>query len=129
MSATIIAIKLLDIAYVSMIYFFLIYVVSVTLDKYIGPFVPSEHEHKSKMRLFIEIGLHFGLLGIIGYLLRNTMERIPFPLDGFYGFQHQKLKELGGGLIASFLIFYFQEHLKKKLRYFAMRDAAETVMK
>ena len=65
--------------------------------------------------------INFFFIAIIAYLLRNVVGMIPYPLDGVAGFQHHRLKELGGGAVLLFMIFIFQTDLTKKVRIYADR--------
>ena len=52
------------------------------------------------------------------YVSRNIVPLIPFPLDGYQGFVHSKVKELGVPIIFSFVYMLFGEHIKSKITYF-----------
>jgi hypothetical protein len=49
------------------------------------------------------------------YILRNIIELIPFPLHGYYGYDHYKVREIRGGVLISFAIVTFQPNLKAKV--------------
>ena len=52
------------------------------------------------------------------YIIRNIVHLIPFPLEGFYGYQHFRVKELhSGGVALAFGVFYAQENIKDKMNY------------
>jgi hypothetical protein len=71
-----------------------------------------------KFLLFLEICGQLFIIGILVYILRNLIELIPFPLEGIYGYQHTKVRELySGGIALTFGIFYAQENIKQKLNY------------
>jgi hypothetical protein len=58
------------------------------------------------------------VIGVLIYIIRNIVQFIPFPLEGFYGYQHSRVKELSsGGIAISFGVFYAQENIKQKLNY------------
>ena len=113
-NALIIAIKVIDIGFLTAIYFILGMVVSAFFDNLYGPFDEAVEEAKTTFRLWGEIILHLALVGIAVYILRNLVERIPFPLDGFFGFEHKKVKELSGGIILTFSILN-QSVLRRKI--------------
>lgn len=112
--AFIIAIKIIDIGFLTSTYFVLGMIVSAFFDNLYGPFNAEKEEAKPTFRLWGEIMLHLALAGIAVYILRNFVERIPFPLDGFFGFEHKKVKELSGGIILTFSILN-QTVLRRKI--------------
>lgn len=110
-------IKMIDIGYITAIYFILGAVISNILDKVIGEFNEKEAEKKSIYVLYVEVILHFGLLGIIWYITRNIVEYIPFPLDAIHGFDHSKVKELSADTIFMTILVLYQTNLRDKLTY------------
>jgi len=48
------------------------------------------------------------------YILRNIIERIPFPFDNYKGYNHSELPELRGSVIISIAVIAYQENLRKK---------------
>ena len=54
----------------------------------------------NKFLVFLEICCQLFIIGILVYLLRNLVELIPFPLEGIYGYQHFRVRELYSGGIA-----------------------------
>lgn len=115
------AVKIIDIGYIATLHFVSAFLVSETIDRQLGKFNKAEADKKSLVRIFAEVVLHVGLLGVLVYLLRNVIELVPYPLDGYHGFSHKRLKELSGGVALTFSLFYFQYHLKAKMDYLAKR--------
>lgn len=111
------SIKMLDIAYLGIIYATIAISVSIAIDKTIGEFNKEESDKKSTARIISEIYGNLVLVAVAGYIIRNIVELIPFPLDGYYGFDHKKVKELAGGLTFGFALFYYQTNLRKKIDY------------
>lgn len=111
------SIKMLDIAYLGIIYATIAISVSIAIDKTIGEFNKQESDKKSTARIISEIYGNIALVSVAGYIIRNIVELIPFPLDGCYGFDHKNVKELSGGLVFTFAIFYYQTNLRKKIDY------------
>ena len=110
-------IKMIDIAYLTILYLLLSITFSVILDKMIGEFDPKEADKKTTFRLFMEIFGTVAIIGILAYFIRNMVERFPFPLNGIGGFQHSKVKELAGGTVFGFAIFLYQNNLRAKISY------------
>ena len=75
----------------------------------------QENTQKISSRLFLEIILYLWAAGVLIYGVRNVMEYIPSPLNGVYGLDHLRVKELGNAGVFIFIFFYFGETLKAKL--------------
>ncbi len=110
-------IKIIDIAFITVLFFIFCISFSKWLDLKIGVFKEKDNETKSILRLFLEIISHLSLIAIAAYFIRNIVGFIPFPLDGLYGFQHSKVKELGGGVLINFLLYFYQYNLRSKIEY------------
>lgn len=114
-------IKLIDICYLTTIYFLIGISIAKIMDKVIGEFDKKKEKNKHIIRIIMETILFLSIIGILIYILRNIVERIPFPLDGLYGFNHMKVKEIHGGIILVFSLLYFQKYLRDKLNYLFSR--------
>ena len=110
------SIKMLDIGLLTILYFSLGYIFSWLINKIYHHFDPDDAP--KKFLVFLEVcGQLFGI-GIIVYILRNLIGLFPFPLDGVYGYQHSRVRELtNGGVALAFGVFYAQENINKKLNY------------
>ena len=113
----ILGIKFVDIFLLSTYY--LIFGISIAsfIDVTLGKFISQDEDKKSTVRIFAEAAVYTFALLIIFYIIRNIVERIPFPLDGLYGFQHSRVKERTGDVAFVFILFYFQSYYIKKLVY------------
>lgn len=107
-------IKIIDIGFLAAIYFVLGILGSAIFDNLYGPFDDAYEQSKSTFRLWGEIILHLSLVGVSVYLLRNFVEKIPFPLNGIQGYDHNKVTELSGGIILTFSILN-QNVLRRKI--------------
>lgn len=114
-------IKLVDICYLSSIYFTLGYIISRLIDNWMGTFDEKKADKKSMIRLYIEVVLHFSLLGILTYFARNIVEQVPFPMNGIHGYTHSKLKEIASASLFVTILVLFQTHLRTKLLYLSDR--------
>jgi hypothetical protein len=115
------AIKIVDIGYVTVIYFFFAFALGVSLDRAIGKFDEAEADRKTTGRLAAECIAHIYLCGVVVYFTRNVVERVPFPLDGVAGFVHGKVKELTNAAVFTFVFMYYQKNLRDKLIYLGGR--------
>jgi hypothetical protein len=69
------------------------------------------------MTILLELVAQMAFVGIAVYILRNVIELVPFPLDGIYGFDHMKVKELKSGALLSLSVIVFQYNLQSKFLY------------
>ncbi len=110
-------IKIIDICYLTVIYFLIGIFIAKLIDKIIGKFDKDKEEKKHITRILTETILFISFIGITLYVLRNIVEKIPFPLDGLYGFNHMRVKEINGGIVFVFSLLFFQKYLRDKLNY------------
>jgi hypothetical protein len=113
--------KLIDIGYVTVIYFVLGFACAVMYDKVLGKFDEKSQENKSSVRISLELILHIWTIGVLTYFARNLVALIPFPLDGVMGFNHLKVKELILATVFVLVLISFQDHLRDKLKYLLAR--------
>ena len=105
-------VRLLGVAYVSALTFAAAWFCSTLLDK-ITP--PRRPEH-SRLRVFFEICAQFGIIGVIGFLSRGLIKKIPFPVDGAAGYIHSRLNELRTLPWFVFIFMFFQVKTQEKMR-------------
>lgn len=118
------SIKMIDLGFISVIYFIIGIIGAKLFDKgynkIFGKFNEETEKKKSQIRLFVEICIHFSLIGIFIYIARNLAELVPFPLNGIAGFEHRRMKELSGGtnFVLGFTFLFFQTNLRNKINIF-----------
>jgi len=83
------------------------------LDKITPPLKPRH----SKLRAFLEICVQFGIIGIIGFLSRGLIKKIPFPFDGSGGYIHSRLNELRTLPWYVFIFMFFQKKTQEKMKF------------
>jgi len=105
-------IKLLGVAWVGILSFMFAFVTSTLLNK-----ITPEVDEKSPIRTFFEVSLQFAIVGVIVYLSRNFIKRIPFPLEGVHGYTHSSLGELRSLPLMVFIFMFFQTKTQEKMRY------------
>jgi hypothetical protein len=118
------------IAYVTIIYFFVGILIARIFDAVYGKFDEADFKRDGKintLKLTLDLLVHISLYAILFYILRNVVERIPFPLEGFGGYQHHRLKELEGGPIMEIVGLLFQKNLKEKVILFMKEVLGETI--
>jgi len=77
--------------------------------------VTSDVPDESITKLIFYSLINLSLLVFANYLMRNIVERVPFPLEGVYGYQHAKLKERHGMIISGFVLMYYQDVFRDRL--------------
>jgi hypothetical protein len=111
------SIKIIDIGFLTILYFTIGYIFSYYVNKLYEPFNPKQ-PHSNQYIIFLEVCLQLFLIGIMVYIIRNLVALIPWPLDGVFGYDHKRVKELNsGGAALAFGIFYAQDNIKDKMTY------------
>ena len=108
-------VKILDMGYIVFIYFILGIALAKLSDIIFGMYDEKEEKKKSIIQLGAEIMLMIWTNIIIFYVARNVVQLIPSPFHGVAGFDHFRLKELGGSAILGATYVYFQTNLKSKI--------------
>jgi hypothetical protein len=111
-------IKLLDIGYINVLYVFVALVFAKITDHMMGKFDSAEEIKKNKLRLTLEFIVALWTYGIAIYVARNFVGMIPFPLNGYQGFEHRLVKELGTATAFTFTFVLFSDYIKNKLLFY-----------
>jgi hypothetical protein len=56
--------------------------------------------------------LYLWLIGVLIYVVRNLFPLIPFPFDGYIGYDHNKVKEVTNANIYAILIVLFNKRIQ-----------------
>jgi len=116
--AVIRSLKIFDIGYITSIYFLLGLACAKIIDSFYGKYDPKQEKVKPMFQRGIEIVSMMWISGIIIYIIKNIVEIIPSPIDGIYGFEHTRVKELHSASAFIFIFLYFQAHFKAKVQEF-----------
>lgn len=114
-TAAFVTAKLSDLALVTFYYLFLALVFSILLQmitKFYEAYTPGP---KSTPRLFLEIVANIFFVAATFWVIRNVVERIPFPLNGMGGYKHEKLSTTTTSAIAALTLILFQTTLQDKI--------------
>lgn len=109
-------VKLLGISFVTTLYFSLGFLAAKVLDFFLKDFDEKTESKKPTWQVFLEIIVRLCGLGILIYIARNLVERVPFPLNGVAGFDYLRLKELHSEFIFTIPLFIFHENFVSKLK-------------
>jgi len=112
------SIKILDIGYITVIYVVFSIVIASFVDNIIGKFDEKKESKKPIWRILIEMILAIWFYGVLIYIVRNLVELIPFPLNGYEGFEHKRVKELGNATVFTFTFLIFCDYFKSKISFF-----------
>lgn len=117
--------KITDLGLVAFYYFLLALVFSVALNyltQVYETYLPSKE--KSTHRLALEIIANVFFVAVAFWIIRNTVERIPFPLEGMGGYRHARLSQTTTAAIATLTLVLFQTSLTDKIRELNSRISA-----
>jgi hypothetical protein len=106
-------VRLLGVGWVGVLSFVFAFMVSMFLDR----LTPELNERKSRWLTFTEVAFQFGIIGIIVFLARGFIKKIPFPLDGMDGYTHRQLGELRSLPLLVFIFMFFQKRTQDKMRH------------
>jgi hypothetical protein len=100
------------------IYFIAGSILSIGLDRFL---TTEDFEKQTTFQLFIEVMGTLGIIAVSYYFLRIVIKRMPFFLDGLYGFQLNRLDEASGGIVIAYVLFMYQDRLENIGREFKKR--------
>jgi hypothetical protein len=113
-------IKMLNMGYTNVIYIIPTIFIATLLDKHIYSNIQigdtKKDEDKRIMILLIEIIIILTINGIVCYILRNVLQKMPFPFEGTYGFDHMKVMEIKNGAVITLVLMYFAPIIVNKLK-------------
>lgn len=106
------SIKILNIGWATVAYFVMAILTIFVLDKIYGKFDLKKYEQISIFDLSKSIVLYVWLIGVITYLARNLFPLMPFPFDGFMGYDHNMVKEVTSAATFGTFVVLFNERLQ-----------------
>lgn len=110
------SIKIIDISYITVLYFIFGYGVGNWLDSWLNWVFGDDMTNKTISELMFEIVIQVMLIGILAYISRNIVELIPYPLNGILGYDHQKVKELKSGALFTVFAIMFSHNFQDKVQ-------------
>lgn len=121
------SIKLLDIGYVTTVYFAAGFIIGGYLNKLMGPFVEETHRSRSTARIFAEVLLYIIFISLLIYWMRSLMEVVPFPLNMKAGYDRSRVRDLKNGWAFTFPLLLTQNYLKDKIEYLHIRIFGKSI--
>ena len=115
------SIKILDIGFITAIYFSLGLFLAKACDDVAGEFDEEKENQKPIWKIIIELIFYFWFIGIVIYVVRNVIPLIPFPLDRIFGFDHMMVKELTNAMAFTITFIYFQKYYQAKIQHLLLR--------
>jgi len=110
-------IKIIDIGFITVIYLLLGMFLAKKCDSFLDKFNIENEEKKPLYRSILELLIYLWFTGIVIYIVRNIVPLIPYPLNGIYGYDHLKVKEVTSASLFSISFLYFQTHYQNKMKY------------
>lgn len=118
-------IKIIAIAFVTIIYFFGGFLFVIVSDKYLlNKFydkTDEDLEKKTTIQHLLETVVILAVLGIVAYIARNILQEIPFPLDNLYNFKYLNIKEVSSGGLILWILITFSLVLTNKIKILRKR--------
>jgi hypothetical protein len=113
--------KMIDIGFITTIYFILGAIVANIITKYQTEFNNKNEDKRTVIKSTLSLILLIWINGVLIYFARNIVELIPYPFDDLFGFHHKKVKELGAATAFTFVLLYYQPNLNKMMKYLSVR--------
>jgi len=113
--------KMIDIGFITTIYFILGAIVANMITSFQTEFNNKEEDKRTVINSTLSLILLIWTNGVLIYFARNFVELIPYPFDTFFGFHHNKVKELGAATAFTFVLLYYQPNLNKMMKYLSVR--------
>jgi hypothetical protein len=113
-------IKMLNMGYANVIFIIPTIFVATMLDKKVYSKIHfsklEKDEEKEIIPLLGEILIILTINGIVAYILRNILQKLPFPFEGVYGFDHMKIMEVRSGAAILVVLMYFATTIVNKIK-------------
>jgi hypothetical protein len=114
-------IKVLDIGYITVLYFIIGVLFTRVFDYLFGKYDKLTDKNKHIIYIGLELIVMIWVIGIATYIVRNIVEIIPSPFDGINGLVHKNIKELCGAGVFSLIVMSTAYHFRDKLDDFNKR--------
>ena len=110
------SIKCLDISLIGVYYLVLGIVFALVLNEMFRKKEAEDEKNDTPLpHLFFKIIFQTSMIMLSVSAMRQIVKRIPFPLDGVYGFEHKRVKEINGAVIMAFVVITLQTNYGRDL--------------
>ena len=109
--------KIIDIGYITSIYFIVGAIIANTLTNLQTTFNSEEEDKKMLISCSLSLIFMVWVNGVLIYVARNLIEMIPYPFNNLFGFKHERLKEIGKATAFTFVLLYYHHNLIHNMRY------------
>jgi hypothetical protein len=127
------SIKILDFAFIIPIYTLGALFGAIMLDKYVYKYIKIVNkpniQDESDIQLFTNIVILLLINIIAAYILRNLLQKIPFPLENAYGFKHMKVTEVKSGSIIMMILLIFSNEIRIYIQELQRRFTKKDLLK
>ena len=121
------SIKILDFAFIIPIYTIGAIFAAIMLDRYVYKHIKIINKDKiqdeTDFQLLANIVIILFINVLTAYILRNLLQKIPFPLDNKYGFKHMKVTEVRSGSIIMMILLIFSNEIRINIQELQRRSA------
>lgn len=112
------SVKVISLFIISILYFISGSIFSLVLDEVVPANDPVQ---QSTIMLLTEVSIIFGVIGVVFYMNRMLIKKMPFFLDGYFGFQYSLLHDAASGMIVGYILYAYQDKLITKLKELRVR--------
>ena len=112
------SVKIISIFIISVLYFITGSIFSLLLDEAIPDEDPKQ---LSTLTLLLEVSIVFGVIGVVYYLNRIAIKKMPFFLDGLFGFEYSLVHDTASGMIVGYILYAYQDNLIDLLKELRVR--------
>ena len=105
------AIKVLDVGYITTLYFIFALICSFIIDKIFNNYDRENNKNKNLLRLWVEVILQMWFIAIALYIVRGIVKLIPFPVK-----TNERSPEIQSATIFFFIILSYQIYFKEKIQ-------------
>jgi len=113
--------EILDIGYITIIYFICAVIVAKIFNHFFGPYHVEVDNNKHSIQIALELCGIIWLIGISTYVIRKIVKLIPSPFDGIYDFHHDLVKELSTAGVYTLILYQCSFFFRGKLNTFLTR--------